>query len=80
MQSAKKRYQKPEVSFVDFTLSSSIAETCERQATYTNENTCTYENNGWILFGASNGECVLRNQEEDFCYHNPTMFNNLFGS
>lgn len=80
MQSKKKRYQKPNISFVDFTLSSSIAETCEMQANYTNENTCTYEDNGWVIFGGSNGECMLYNAEEDFCYHNPTMTNNLFGS
>ena len=50
------------------------------QANYTNENICTYEDNGWIIFSGSNGECMLYNEEEDFCYHNPTMTNNLFGS
>ena len=80
MQSKKKRYQKPNISFVDFTLSSSIAETCVNQANYGSINTCTYEDNGWIIFGNLNAECEQVNQEEDLCYHNPTMYNNLFGS
>ena len=75
----KKQYKKPEVSFVDFTLSSSIAETCAYGATHDSGNTCVYEFGGWTHFSSSNGACIFQDSEE-FCYHNPSMNNNLFGS
>ena len=86
----KKNYQKPEILFEDFSLSSSIAAGCERIVGNPSKGTCALQGTGGInVFTSSMDEvCDYTpgsfGQPEDeydgFCYHVPTEYNNLFNS
>lgn len=75
----KKAYSKPNVEFVDFSLSGSIAAACTHQGTNTDDQTCGYlMSNGWLVY-AQNSFCDVGSDEE-FCYHVPTADTSIFGS
>lgn len=74
----KKAYSKPNVEFVDFSLSGSIAATCTHQGTNTDSNSCGYEDNGWLVY-AQNSFCDI-GIDKEFCYHVPTEDTSIFGS
>lgn len=74
----KKAYSKPNVEFVDFSLSGSIAATCTHQGTNADSNSCGYEENGWLVY-AQNSFCDIGTDKE-FCYHVPTADTSIFGS
>ena len=76
----KKLYMKPEISYVDFSLSSSIAGTCKTKANHYNDATCEYEDTdgfGTILFNSeTNDDCST-----DYdCYHAPDDSRSIFAS
>ena len=75
----KKAYSKPNVEFVDFSLSGSIAATCTYQGTNTDSNSCGYLDNGWILY-ATVGICDMIVTDPNFCYHVPTEETSVFSS
>lgn len=87
----KKKYQKPEIMFEDFSLSTNIAGDCE--APFVNNATkgsCAVLGTGGIaVFDAKVGSaCVYTSTDMGFgedhydglCYHVPTEYNNLFNS
>ena len=75
----KKAYSKPNVEFVDFSLSGSIAATCKYMGTNTDGNTCSYLDNGWTVY-ATPGICQITVTDPDFCYHVPTEDTSVFSS
>lgn len=74
----KKAYSKPNVEFVDFSLSGSIAAACTHQGTNTDGHTCGYYDNGWLVY-MQDSVCDV-GADRDFCYHVPTEDNSIFGS
>lgn len=75
----RKKYAKPCVEFVDFSLTGSIAATCTHEGTNADGNTCGYRDNGYIVFSPDNGVCDFP-VDGEFCYHVPTVDNSIFGS
>lgn len=80
MNTNKKVYTKPEISFVNFELSSSIANTCV-------DNTTTNQLTGEVLpqndmraSGGDNGWDVFGNDTDCSCYHVPTVDTKVFNS
>lgn len=78
MNKIKKTYVKPEISFVDFTLSASIAGACTHTGNFSNGAECYYEDNGFHVF-APKGVCDFP-VDEEFCYHVPTEDTSIFNS
>ena len=85
----KKAYQKPEIMFENFTLSTNIAGDCEGEpVNNATRGTCGVPGSGGdFLFSEKVSGCTLDwellNGADDyngFCYHNPTEYNNLFNS
>ena len=88
----RKAYVKPEIFFEDFSLSSSIAGSCDYIVnTFSSSQSCYIEGSGGIRVfnldaGVSSCEYApgLFDQPDDMwdglCYHNPTDGNNLFNS
>ena len=75
----RKKYAKPCVEFVDFSLTGSIATTCAHEGTNTDGNTCGYKDNGYTVFSTANGVCDFT-VDGEFCYQVPTADNSVFGS
>lgn len=82
MNKKKLAYSKPNVEFVDFTLSSNIAANCSQIATTSDVNTCFYEENGLIVFVTTDSGCTFPtgNSEDNFCYHVPFDDKRIFAS
>ena len=85
----KKTYVKPEIFFEDFSLSSSIAATCEYKVGSPTEGVCALVGSGGIaVFDGNLAACDYTpgdlGQTDDmwdgFCYHVPTDSNNIFNS
>ena len=65
--SQKKKYMKPDLEFVNFVMSSSIAGTCK------------YVDNGWTVYNTTRG-CNYPVDSEEVCYHVPTADTSIFAS
>lgn len=83
----KKIYEKPQILFEDFTLTTNIAAGCETKTTTPSWNQCAYpvkfgrEEKNFFLSTIS--ACTTTEDDgeyEGFCYHTPTEANNLFNS
>ena len=82
----KKVYNKPEIMFEDFTLSTSIAGGCEIRTNTPSEGACGYPyegGNGQTLFTNGVTDCQIKIDDDPtngFCYHVPVDSNNIFNS
>ncbi len=76
----KKAYIRPDVQLVDFSLSSSIAATCNHIATSGDINSCKYNYNGLTVFTAETNCTFPIKDGGQFCYHVPTDDNRIFAS
>jgi len=85
----KKTYQKPDIMYEDFSLSTNIAGDCERIVGNPTEGSCALEGSGGVaVFNGNMSVCDFTpesyNQAADqwdgFCYHVPTEQSNLFNS
>ena len=82
----KKTYNKPDIIFEDFSLSTNIAAGCEEYP-FNNTDQCgVYISKGKILFGDGFVNCnkslfeIENPKYNDLCYHNPTETYNVFNS
>lgn len=78
-----KEYVKPELFYESFELSEQIATGCSRgfiAKQHSDENTCTYNLNGLILFSSENGDCKYTGEVDGFCYHNGGEGSTIFSS
>ena len=80
----KKTYAKPQIVFESFQLTANIAGDCNIRPNITNEATCGYKDNGWIVFQNS-AVCIDVQVDPDdnyngLCYHVPTGDMSLFAS
>lgn len=78
--SQKKKYMKPDLEFVNFVMSSSIAGTCKYEAEHADGNSCTFRDNEWIFFSSINDACDWPPEDGKYCYHVPTDNQNIFSS
>lgn len=86
----KKRYEKPQIVFEDFTLSTNIAGTCENVVDGPSLGQCAMEGTGGIfVFVTGVQACeytptdmgyVNDDMYDGICYHVPIETNNLFNS
>lgn len=83
----KKVYEKPQIMFESFTLSTNIAGDCEHKTWTPNSGTCAYEIETVVgtrfVFISEVQSCTTKEQDGEFngiCYHNPSEANNLFNS
>lgn len=81
----KKAYTAPEIQFEDFSLSATIAGTCERIVGTQSQGICGIEGTGGIMmFTDQMNACDYTPPTEDqwdgFCYHVPTELHTLFNS
>lgn len=74
----KKAYQKPELIFDCFELSSSIAAGCEMISNSV-ENVCAVKVGDDVVYITDFSVCTHRNPD-DLCYHVPTDALNVFSS
>ena len=78
----KKRYEKPDIMFDNFTMSESVAR-CEEKANFA-RGVCGVEMvPGWIMFTDEVGSCTFKQKDLEFnglCYHVPMDSNNVFNS
>ena len=78
----KKAYVKPQVYFVDFQLSASIAAGCEVINTTHTQNVCGFDDGVAVIY-LTQGICnYVQNDgaNDKICYHVPDQSNNLFTS
>ena len=79
----KKTYAKPQIVFESFQLTANIAGDCNIRPNITNEATCGYNDNGWIVF-QNDAVCnVLAGPDgkhNGLCYHVPTGDISVFTS
>lgn len=80
----KKTYAKPQIVFESFQLTANIAGGCNTRPNITNEATCGYKDNGWIVFQNS-AVCIDVQVDPDgeyngLCYHVPTGDKSVFTS
>ena len=80
----KKRYTKPEIMFEDFSLSTSIATSCEFGASHS-QYVCAYEDEFLeaVIFTADISACTTIMQDgahNGICYHVPSEASNIFAS
>ena len=71
-----KVYTKPDVMAVEFSLSSNASSGCRHVGTFSDGQSCGYDDNGFIIFMSG---CDIMSDSE-FCYHVPTEKTNLFNS
>ena len=79
----KKRYQKPEVYFEDFELSTNIATACGTKAPGPTNGTCGVNVDGiGKVFLMAMTDCTYKGADGDYsiCYHNPSDLKALFNS
>lgn len=85
----KKNYEAPKILFEDFSLSTSIAGTCGKIASF-GEGLCGYKpdrppvgNEGAIVFTSAVEMCTYKEDDGEYkgvCYHNPSDLSVLFSS
>ena len=79
----KKTYAKPQIVFESFQLTANIAGDCNTRPNSTNEATCGYNDNGWIIF-QSGPLCTMPVGQDGIydriCYHVPTGDISVFTS
>ena len=78
----KKAYTKPEIIFDDFSLATTIAETCAKRFTAATKNVCSIPWAGGALFTNGMASCStpVEVDHDGYCYHNPEDGKNLFNS
>ena len=76
--SQKKKYVKPDLEFVNFVMSSSIAGTCKYEANSA-EGSCLAVDNGWTVYNTT-FKCDYPVDSEEVCYHVPTADTSIFAS
>lgn len=81
----KKTYEKPQILFESFTLSTNITAGCENPTNLPSENQCGLDFSGLMVFmtGMTGCEHIQISEGDSFdgiCYHTPTEANNLFTS
>ena len=84
----RKEYQKPEIVFENFAISTSIAAGCEHITNLSGRDACGYMlRNGDIIFLSSSTGCGTPNAsgtygegDNSICYHNPGDNYNVFNS
>lgn len=76
----KKAYIKPDITLVDFSLSSSIASTCSKQALFAQDSCGVIEDNGWIVYADGIDQCIIKADDSSLCYHVPTDDSRFFSS
>ena len=83
----KKTYEKPQILFEDFTLTTNIAAGCETKTNTPHWNECAYTvpwGHGVAdLFLSTINACTTHEADgeyDGFCYQTPTEANNLFNS
>ena len=79
----KKTYAKPQIVFESFQLTANIAGDCNTKPNSTNEATCGYNDNGWIVFQNSavcNVQVGPDGKHNGLCYHVPTGDMSVFTS
>ncbi len=79
----RKPYNKPEISFENFKLSTSVAGTCTLDGTQSNENSCGYDTGIGVIFISKATGCSFETQdgtEGGICYDNPSADSRVFGS
>lgn len=83
MNTNKKVYTKPEISFVNFELSTSIAGDCKYQSNLS-DNNCemvpVIGENGWITFSDPLKGCNDFVGDDQLCYHVPSVDSSVFTS
>lgn len=79
----KREYTRPDIYFDSFSMTSSIANTCEVQATYA-ENICGVRMTESVtLFVSGITDCTFEVQDGEYdtlCYHVPADNYNVFNS
>ncbi len=75
----KKTYEAPMFEIESFAFAANIANECRFEGTSTDVS-CAYEENGWYVYSDSNGACVIKKDESEFCYDVPTADTRVFGS
>ena len=81
----KKPYQKPEIVFEDFSLTTNIAAGCEKKIDSPSQMQCGLNVDGMMLFLTGVTGCEFTDQgngtdNDGYCYHTPTDENNIFNS
>lgn len=85
----KRVYEKPQIVFENFSISTNIAGDCESIVGNPSKGTCAVLGTGGIaMFDNSVENCVYtpgdmggtEDEWDGFCYHVPTEYNNLFNS
>lgn len=81
----KKHYEKPQILFESFTLSTNINAGCDHKTWLPSENQCGIDFSGLMVFmtGMTGCENIQIGENEAFdgiCYHAPSEDNNLFTS
>lgn len=82
----KKPYNKPEILFDDFSLTTSITAGCEFKNGLHTEGSCGYDfgRSVGVVFSDSIEQCKYKaNPDAEFnslCYHNPGEYNDIFNS
>ena len=81
----KKTYEKPQVLFESFELSTNISAGCEKPTNLPSQNQCGLDFSGLMVFmtGMTGCENIQVGENDDFngiCYHAPNPENNLFTS
>ena len=78
----KKRYEKPDIMFDNFTMSESVAR-CEEKANFA-RGVCSLEMGpGYFMFTDDVNSCNFKQKDLEFnglCYHVPMDSNNVFNS
>lgn len=80
----KKSYSKPEIFFEDFSLSTSIAGSCDKIIDNATKYVCAYydERHNKYVFTDDIGACTTKNEDgtNGICYHTPIDTSDLFNS
>lgn len=80
----KKLYSKPDIHFESFSLSTSIASTCEVKTYHPSNGVCGLKFGSQFIFTEEIEGCTTKIVEgeayDGLCYHNPSENNNLFNS
>lgn len=77
----KMKYQKPEITYVDFALTSSVASDCKLTAQHA-EGICSpviVDASGWTVYNSSH-DCDYEVDYDGICYHVPVADANIFTS
>lgn len=81
----KKHYEKPQILFESFTLSTNINAGCEHKTNLPDWNQCGIDFSGLTVFmtgmtGCTDIQITEGGNFDGICYHTPVEGNNLFAS